>query len=61
VVLPLLGPLATHTRLGLAGGLHQLRGMPLHISRGIGMRGGSAPRIRFNCPPEITWITLRGP
>lgn len=27
--------------------------LTLYVTRGIGMEGGGAPRIRFNCPPEI--------
>ena len=61
VVLPGLGALITHSKLGLAGGKHVLHGIPLLISRGIGLRGNSAPRIRFNCPPEISWVTVKRP
>ena len=27
--------------------------MTLYVSRGIGMEGKGAPRVRFLCPPEI--------
>lgn len=30
----------------------------LYVSRGLGFEGGSMPRIRFLCPPEITTVTL---
>ena len=32
----------------------------LYVSRGIGLEGLSAPRIRLLCPPEITRFTLSG-
>jgi hypothetical protein len=32
----------------------------LYVSRGIGLEGLSAPRVRFLAPPEITLITLQG-
>ncbi len=59
IVLPFLGALTTHTRLGFAGGRTDLRGMPLIVSRGIGMRGGGAPRARLGCAPEVGWIEVR--
>jgi hypothetical protein len=27
--------------------------MKLYITRGIGLEGAGAPRVRFLCPPEI--------
>jgi uncharacterized protein len=38
-------------------GLHQIGGLTLYTNPGLGTVG--VP-IRFNCPPEITLITLRG-
>jgi predicted MPP superfamily phosphohydrolase len=32
----------------------------LYISRGIGLEGLSAPRMRLFCPPEIILFTLGG-
>ena len=57
VRLPGIGPLI----LPLLGvkypmGLYRVGGMPLYVTRGIGM---IAPAVRFNCPPEVTHITLR--
>lgn len=57
VRLPFIGPLA----LPLAGhrypsGRYTVRGMPLYVSRGIGIY---RPPVRFNCPPEVTFIRLR--
>ena len=34
--------------------------MTLYVSRGIGMEGLSAPRVRFLCPPEITLWEIGG-
>ncbi len=58
IVLPVVGALTTHTRLGFAGGRTEVRGMPLVVSRGIGMRGGGAPRVRLGCRPEIGLIEI---
>jgi predicted MPP superfamily phosphohydrolase len=63
VNLPLFGPLVTLTdvpRDVAAGGLHELDGRRIYVSRGVGVeRGDHAPRIRFNCPPELSLLTLR--
>jgi predicted MPP superfamily phosphohydrolase len=62
IVPPLLGPPLLLTRLPrryAAGGLTDYRGVPLHVSRGTGMERGSAPQIRFGCPPEICLIEVR--
>lgn len=58
VSLPLIGAPVVHNGHGFTGGLYQQEGIPFVISRGIGMRGGAAPRVRFNVPPEIGWITV---
>jgi hypothetical protein len=62
VVLPFFGPLLTLSdvpRDVAAGGVHQLGPVRVHVSRGVGMERGSAPQIRFLCPPEICVLTLR--
>jgi predicted MPP superfamily phosphohydrolase len=58
VVLPAFGPLMTLSRVprGAASGVSTWGGMPLIVSRGIGMERLSAPRIRFFCSPEVTLI-----
>jgi predicted MPP superfamily phosphohydrolase len=38
-------------------GRFDVQGMPLYVSSGIGMY---RPPVRFNCPPEVTIITLLG-
>jgi hypothetical protein len=62
VQLPLIGPLITFShvsRRAAAGGITDLGGgRQLLVSRGIGMERGSAPRLRFLCPPEIVVVDL---
>jgi predicted MPP superfamily phosphohydrolase len=60
--LPLYGALLTASELGkrFEMGRYQIGGMTLYVTRGLGMEGGSAPRARFLCPPEMTLWTLRG-
>jgi len=60
VVLPFLGPPYTKSSLPRrnASGLSLFEGVPLHVSAGIGMERGSAPQIRFLCPPEICVIEV---
>jgi uncharacterized protein len=60
VVLPLIGAPYTKTRLPnrFAGGLHDYGGVPLHVSRGIGMERGTAPQVRFRCPPEVCLLAV---
>jgi len=57
VVVPGVGPL----RLPQAGrkypvGLVTVEGMPLYTTRGV---GALPPRVRLNCPPEVTLLTFR--
>jgi predicted MPP superfamily phosphohydrolase len=57
VVIPFVGP----PRLPAGGqkypsGLFHVSGMPLYVTRGVGLL---SPRVRLNCPPEVTVITLR--
>jgi predicted MPP superfamily phosphohydrolase len=58
--LPLLPPLVTACRAPrrLASGTHLLGETLLHTSRGLGLEGLGAPRMRFFCPPEVTLIEL---
>ena len=61
VQIPGFGPLITATRVPravAAGGLHDLNGRPIYVSRGIGMERGQAPPIRLFCRPELTVLTL---
>ena len=63
VVLPWLGPPITKMALPAryAAGLNDYRGIPLHVTRGVGMERGTAPQIRFLCPPEICAIDVTYP
>jgi predicted MPP superfamily phosphohydrolase len=62
VVVPGFGPpitLETVPRDVAAGGLHRMDdGTQLYVTRGIGVEGGFAPRIRFLCPPEVTLLRI---
>ena len=61
VVIPFFGPPLTLSRLPrrYAADLHDYAGIPLHVSRGIGLERGTAPQIRFLCPPEICVLDVR--
>lgn len=60
VALPLYGALVTMSMLGkrYESGLYRLKDTRLYVNRGIGMEGGSAPRVRFFARPEITVLEL---
>jgi predicted MPP superfamily phosphohydrolase len=60
VALPLYGALVTLSKFGkkYESGLHREAGTWLYVTRGIGMEGGPAPRVRFFARPEITVIEL---
>ena len=58
VKVPLLGaPLLPPLGRKYPGGLYGVKGMHLYTNRGL----GSHPRLRLNCRPEITLLTLRTP
>lgn len=61
VRLPLIGPILTSSQLGrkYVMGLYRNGRTHLYVSRGIGLEGLSAPRVRFLAPPEMTLITLK--
>jgi predicted MPP superfamily phosphohydrolase len=62
VRLPVVGALLTSSQLGrqYVMGLYRRGRTHLYVSRGVGLEGLSAPRIRFLCRPEITLVTLTG-
>jgi predicted MPP superfamily phosphohydrolase len=62
VRLPLYGAVLTSSRLGkrFEMGYYRLEDTHLYVSRGVGLEGMSAPRVRFLCPPEITLFSLDG-
>ena len=41
-------------------GRHQIQGLTLYVTRGIGLEGEGAPRVRFLCPPEIILWEIQG-
>jgi uncharacterized protein len=60
--LPLIGALFTGSLYGrlFEAGRYQIDRMVLYISRGVGLEGAAAPRVRFLCPPEIILWELNG-
>lgn len=60
VRLPLIGPILTSSQLGrkYVMGMYREWRTHLYVSRGIGLEGMSAPRVRFMCPPEMTLMVL---
>jgi len=61
VRLPIIGPLLTSSHLGrkYVMGLYRDGRTNLYVSRGVGLEGLSAPRVRLLARPEITLVTLR--
>ncbi len=59
---PFYGALLTSSQLGqrYVMGLYREQGTTLYISRGIGLEGLCAPRMRLLCPPEAIVWTLGG-
>jgi predicted MPP superfamily phosphohydrolase len=62
VRLPFYGALITGSLYGkrFEVGRRQVEGLTLYVTRGLGMEGKGAPRVRFLCPPEITLWELSG-
>jgi predicted MPP superfamily phosphohydrolase len=62
VRLPFIGALFTGSLYGrrFQMGRQQIGEMTLYITRGIGMEGASAPRVRFLCPPEVILWEISG-
>ena len=60
VRLPLYGAIITSSIMGkrYEMGYYQEGRTHLYVSRGVGLEGMSAPRVRFLCPPEITLFSL---
>lgn len=60
VALPLYGALITLSKLGkqYEAGLYRLQDTWIYVTRGVGMEGGPAPRVRFCARPEISVIDL---
>jgi uncharacterized protein len=62
VRLPGYGALVTGSLYGKAfeSGRRRVGDMILYVTRGIGMEGAGAPRVRFLCPPEIVLWEIDG-
>jgi uncharacterized protein len=62
VRLPWFGALYTSSLYGkrFEAGRYALGKGTLYVSRGIGMEGKGAPRVRFLCPPEIVLWDIEG-
>jgi predicted MPP superfamily phosphohydrolase len=60
VRLPWFGAILTASKYGkrYEAGLYQVGATQLYVSRGLGMEGLGAPRVRFLCPPEIVVLEL---
>lgn len=61
VQIPLIGPIFTASLYGLAftNGHYLVNDkLNLIVSRGLGLEGSAAPRVRFFSPPEIGFITF---
>lgn len=58
IAMPFYGALITLSKYGkqYESGLYRAGPMSLYVSRGIGMEGGSSPRVRFCSRPEIAVI-----
>jgi len=60
VRLPFYGAVITFSRFGkqYEQGLYRVEETTLYVTRGVGMEGSLAPRMRFLCQPEVELITL---
>ncbi len=61
IAFPFIGAPITLTRLPRpigGGGLFDIKGHKIYVSRGAGMERTQAPRIRFLVPPEVSLITI---
>jgi len=60
VALPFYGAIVTLSKYGkrFEAGKYKVSDMILYVSSGIGMEGGSAPRVRFFARPEVVIIDI---
>ena len=60
VRLPWYGAIVTLSKTGkkYEAGLYRVKDTWLYVNRGIGMEGSCAPRVRFNCRPEVTVLDM---
>lgn len=62
VRLPFFGAVITSSLYGrrFEMGRYSIAGLTLYVTRGLGMEGKGAPRVRFLCPPEIILWEISG-
>lgn len=62
VRLPFFGALFTSSLYGkrFEAGRYSIRDLTLYVTRGLGMEGKGAPRVRFLCPPEVILWEISG-
>lgn len=62
VRLPFIGALYAGSLYGklFEAGRYLVNGMTLFVTRGLGLEGAAAPRVRFLCRPEITLWQIQG-
>jgi uncharacterized protein len=62
VRIPGFGALVTGSLYGkrFESGRKEIGPLTLYVSRGIGMEGAAAPRVRLFCPPEIILWNIQG-
>jgi uncharacterized protein len=61
VQLPVVGPLVTFSRVPrsvAAGGLHELDGRRIYVTRGVGMERQNAPQLRLGAVPSVGVVEL---
>jgi predicted MPP superfamily phosphohydrolase len=60
IALPFIGPLVTFSELPrrFGSGLNDYKGVPLHVTRGVGIERGHAPQVRFLCRPEVCLLEV---
>ncbi len=60
IALPLAGPLVRLSRRETyyRTGLSQKSRLRMHVSPGIGLEGGTTPRLRLFCRPEVTLLEI---
>jgi len=61
VAIPFIGPPITMSnvpRAVAAGGLHEIDGIPIYLSNGVGLERATAPQVRFNSRPSVGLVTL---
>jgi len=61
IQVPFYGPVWNVTEVPrevAAGGLHELRGVPLYVSPGVGVQRGESPKVRFGVRPTVTILDV---